>query len=383
MTMPAVRDALGPEYVVRVYDPKLGMTGYLVIDNTALGPGKGGFRMTPSVTEEEIRRLARTMTLKNAAAGLPFGGAKGGIVWPGGPDELKKKFVQSFARALKPFAPSRYISAPDVNTGEREMQWFVEAVGDWRAATGKPANYCTMHSGREKQKCGIPHEVGSTGFGVAHATAVAAETTGLSLSGATVAIHGFGNVGTFTYRFLTEMGAKIVVIADKSGAVYSENGFDKDAVEDLIRERKEVTNAFPKSAIPPEKFWGIPVDILIPASVTDVINESNKESIRAKIIVEAGNIPMREEVEEELFGRGIAIVPDFIANAGGVISSYAEYRGYDVDRMFELVKDKITKAARAVLRQSAKEKRNPREVAIELAVSKVEKRNRERETTFE
>ncbi len=139
------KDEFGPEYIVQVYDPRLNMEGFLVIDNTCLGPGKGGLRMTESVTLQEIFRLARIMTWKNALADLPFGGAKAGIVWPGGDERKKKSFVQSFARALKPFlkeGQELYISAPDVNTGEKEMKWFVEAVQNFRAATGKPAHMC-------------------------------------------------------------------------------------------------------------------------------------------------------------------------------------------------------------------------------------------------
>src|ERR1700693_2248530 len=137
-----LKDALGPEYVINVYDPVLGMEGFLVIDNTVLGLGKGGIRMSENVTAEEVFRLARTMTFKNALAQLPFGGAKAGIVWKGGDKELKKKFIQSFARSIEYLTPRKYIAAPDVNTGEQEMQWFVEATGNWRSSTGKPANYC-------------------------------------------------------------------------------------------------------------------------------------------------------------------------------------------------------------------------------------------------
>jgi len=387
-------DSFGPEYVLRVYDSRIGMTGFLVVDNTALGPGKGGIRMTPNVTEEEVFRLARTMTWKNALAGIPFGGAKAGIVWKGGSDTLKKEFVQSFARALKPFLPREYIAGPDVNTGEREMQWFVEAAGNWRAATGKPANYCmavfgkkTGPGGRPRQgwrgeKCGIPHEFGSTGFGVAQATAVAAEALKLPVRGATIAIHGFGNVGTFAYEFLSAMGAKIVALADREGAVYGKEGFDRRAIQRVINTRKPLTSAFPKFRIPPGSFWKIPVDILIPASVTDVINDGNKRDIRARIIVEAGNIPMRESIEEELFRRGIHIVPDFVANAGGVISSYAEYRGYNPKRMFDLVKDRITKSTRAILLRSAAERENPRTVAVKMAQERVKRKMKEKRHTF-
>ncbi len=196
-------DAYGPENIVKVYDPKIGMEGVLVIDNTAFGPGKGGIRMTANVTEEEVRRLSRAMTWKNALADIPFGGAKSGIRWNKTQGKEKKAFIQSFARKIMPFIPSRYIAGPDVNTGKKEMQWFVEAIGNWHAATGKPANYCMKLFGNKGEKCGIPHEFGSTGFGVAQATRVALEQAGLNLKNATVAIHGFGNVGIFAYKFLT------------------------------------------------------------------------------------------------------------------------------------------------------------------------------------
>ena len=371
-------DKFGPEYVLRVYDPRTGMKGFLVIDNLALGPGKGGIRMTKDVTEEEVIRLARTMTWKNALAEIPFGGAKAGIRWLGGSETEKKSLIESFARAIKPFLVKKYIAGPDVNTGEREMRWFVEAVGNWRAATGKPVNYCMKIFGKEGEKCGIPHEFGSTGFGVAQATKVAAEKAGISLNGASVAIHGFGNVGTFVYQFLTEMGAKIVALSDASGSAYSKEGFRKNLIKTIIDDRKPIADTLRSFKISNNGFWKVPADILIPASVTDVINESNKDGIRAKVIVEAGNIPMREEIEEELFRRGIIIVPDFVANAGGVISSYAEYRGYNPKRMFELIERKITKTTKLVLNESLKLKQNPRFVALKLARKKVEEKMSEK-----
>lgn len=370
--MEIIKDKFGPEYIVRVYDPIIGMDGFLVIDNIALGPGKGGIRMTSNVTEEEVFRLARTMTWKNAIAGIPFGGAKAGIVWPGGSDELKKKFVQSFAKKIKVFTPKYYIAGPDVNTGEKEMQWFVEATGNWRSATGKPANLCMNLFGKPGEKCGIPHEFGSTGFGVAKATAVAAELKGMDIKKATVAIHGFGNVGGFTYRYLRDMGAKVVAIADISGAAFSPTGVDHHDIETLIANKGLLRQCQKCTLISQEEFWKLSVDILIPASVTDVINEKNKKGIKAKIIVEGANIPMSEEIERELFERGILIVPDFIANAGGVISSYAEYRGYNPKRMFELVERKITENVRRILKKSLKFNKNPREIAWELAKGKVE-----------
>lgn len=323
--------------------------------------------MTPDVTEVEVARLARTMTFKNALADIPFGGAKGGIIWNGGSDELKRQFIQSFAKAIKPYTPKMYIAGPDVNTGEKEMKWFVEAAKNWRSATGKPAKFILNNGSKKIVVKGLPHELGSTGFGVAHATAVAAEVYGLNIKGATVAIEGFGNVGTFAFKHLKEMGAKIVAVADSRGAIYNTNGLDYKKLIELKKERKSVTDYKPGEKMSRESIFGLKVDILIPASITDVINDKNKNSIKARIIVEGANIPMRENVENWLWQKGIMIVPDMIANAGGVISSYAEYRGYNPKRMFDLVERKIKKTTNAVLKKSIKENKNPREVAFDLA----------------
>jgi glutamate dehydrogenase (NAD(P)+) len=350
----------GPEYVVEVYDPIVGMRGFLVVDNTALGLGKGGIRMTPNVTLEEVKRLARTMTWKNALAGIPFGGAKAGMVWQGGNDVQKKAHVQSFARALAHLIPHKYIAGPDVNSGEKEMAWFAQAAGTLKASTGKPA----------KMK-GLPHELGSTGFGVAHSARVAAQIAGIKLKGATVAIEGFGNVGTFAFKFLTQMGAKVVAVSDSRGGVYSEKGLNQAALHKVKKAGKSVKDYPGGKALTHDKFWALPVDILVPAAVTDVINDKNKKKIRAKMIVEGSNIPMKERIEKELHHKGIIIVPDFVANAGGVISSYAEYKGMTPKQMFKLVQNKVVAATKAVMTESIKKKRYPREVAMELAQKKV------------
>lgn len=365
------KDAFGPEYVVHVYDAKLGMEGWLVIDNTALGPGKGGIRMTATVNEEEVRRLARAMTWKNALAQIPFGGAKSGIVWPGGSDALKKKFIQSFARKVSPLIPEKYIGGPDVNTTEREMQWVAEATGKWDSVTGKPAEYCDKKGG--KKRCGLPHELGSTGFGVVQSAKVAAELSGFPLKAASVAVEGFGNVGSFAVKFLEELGAKVVAVADSRATAYRKSGLDFKTLSAVKRKRGTVGEYPGAERLSHEDIFGLPVDILIPATVTDVINESNRNKIKAKIIVEGANIPMREHIEEELVRRGILIVPDFVANSGGVVSSYAEYAGLGPKKMFEIVKEKVLRATREVVKESLKSGRNPRAVAIELAMRKVER----------
>ena len=381
-----IKDQFGPELVIKVYKQSIGLEGFLVIDNTNLGPGKGGIRMTPNVTEEEVARLARTMTWKNSLAGIPFGGAKAGIVWPaspelqrgetGGDEKHKMALMQEFARQIKLLTPKKYIAGPDVGTGDKEMAWFVAATGNWKSATGKPANLCMKIFGKKGERCGLPHEFGSTGWGVAKSTKAATDILGINLKGATVSIHGFGNVGTFAYTTLTEMGAKVIAIADKDGAIHSEDGFDEKIIKDLIKQRKSVVEYHNRAKqIKTEDFWKIPVDILIPASVTDVINEKNKNDIKAKLIVEAGNIPMQEDIEDELYKKGIMFVPDFVANAGGVISSYAEHRGYNPKRMFKTVEEKIIRTTNLVMKKSVKEKRNPRQVAMELAEKRVLERS--------
>ena len=164
--------------------------------------------MTPCVTAEEVYRLVPDNDLEEfLGTGIPFGGAKAGIVWNGGDDILKKQFVQSFAKAIKPFLMKKYIAYPDVNTGEKEMQWFVEAVGNLRVATGKPSKLCHPTG----EKCGLPHELGSTGYGVLQATTIAIRMKGLDIKQTTIAIEGFGNVGEFVLKHLVGMGAKIVV----------------------------------------------------------------------------------------------------------------------------------------------------------------------------
>ena len=268
----------------------------------------------------------------------------------------------------------KYIAGPDVNTGEREMQWFVEAAGNLRAATGKPSKLCHPTG----ERCGLPHELGSTGYGVAIAAAIAIKLKGLDIKQTTVAIEGFGNVGEFTLRNLANMGAKIVAITDIHGGVYDKNGLDEKTLLRLKHQKKSPIEYPGGTKIETGQIFGLPVDVLIPAAVTDSVNEKNKNEIKAKIIVEGSNIPMRESIEEEFFRRGVLVVPDFVANAGGVISSYAEYRGYSHEKMFKLVERKIKNTATAVLNQSLKENRNPRKVAMEIAVRKVEEKTEKR-----
>ncbi len=373
-------DEFGPEMIVEVYNPKVGLKGILVLDNLSRGPGKGGIRMTPTVNVEEVFRLARAMTWKNVLADLPFGGAKSGIIADvkSLTKEKKKELIQAFAKAIKPLSPKKYIAGPDVNTTEEDMKWYAEANGNWHSCTGKPSNYCMLMFGEKGEKCGIPHEFGSTGFGVAHATKVACEHIGLG-NQPTVAIEGFGNVGEFAAHFLRNLGYKVVAVSDSKGVIYNPDGLDAHVLLKIKERTSSVINYKDGKFLPNKEIFTLPVDILIPAALPDVINESNVNDVKARIVVEAANIPMRENMEDILHKRGVLVVPDFVANAGGVISSYAEYRGYNPKRMFDTVKKKIVENTELVFDKAKREDIKPRDAALEIAKERVKKAMGKRE----
>jgi glutamate dehydrogenase/leucine dehydrogenase len=350
-------DEIGPEKILHVYDPATKMRGIVVIDNTAIGPGKGGVRLQPDVTAEEVFGLARAMTWKNALAGIPFGGAKSGIIAPGNAPN-KAQLVEAFANAIKPLVPAYYIPGPDMNMGEKEMEIIAKAIGTPKAATGKPSSMG-----------GLPHELGSTGFGVALATEVALEYRQRSVSGAKVAIEGFGNVGTFTMKFLVEKGAKVVAVSDSKGTAYLESGLDYEKLMQAKKEKGTVT-AYPGAKVlPASALFEIKCDVLIPGARPNVINEKNAKKVLASVIVEAANIPMTHEIELELEKRGVLIIPDFVANAGGVISSYVEFAGGSKEEMFSLVKERITSNTRLVLERSGG--KDTRAAALAIAKERV------------
>lgn len=363
-------DDFGPEKIVQVYDAKSKMKGFVVIDNTALGPGKGGIRMTPSVNVTEVYRLARTMTWKCALAELPFGGAKGGIVFR--KDVDKEILVRSFSKAMKIVSPEMWVAAPDVNCGEKEMKWFADENGSLKSCTGKPSDMG-----------GLPHELGSTGFGAYHATLVAIDHLGLDVSNVTVAVEGFGNVGMFVSKFLFEKGAKIVAVSDSRGCVYDPDGLDVNELIKVKEETGKVTEYFTKSVktelnsngeiMKNSDLFGLDVDVLIPAALADSINENNWDQVKAKIIVEAANIPAKLDIEKKLEEKGILIVPDFVANAGGVISSYVEYIGGDEKQMFREVEDRITKNTKLILEKSKEDGVSPRNAGLAIAKERVMK----------
>ena len=363
-------DELGPEKILEVYDAKTGMHGFVVIDNTALGPGKGGIRMTPTVSKEEVFRLARAMTYKCSLAGLPFGGAKSGIV--ANPKEItpehKKNIVKAFAKALKPVSPSQYVAAPDISMAEEEMRIYANTNSSMKSCTGKPADMG-----------GLPHELGSTGFGVYHAVLVAVKHLGLDIKKLSFAVEGFGNVGWFAAKFLTEAGAKFVAVSDSRGVLCFSKGIDFDLLAKVKKEQRTVTKygEFEKGGkcdvLMGEEIVGVQADILVTAAIPDLVTDANKDKIKAKIIVQGSNIPMTPEIEEFLHKKGVLVVPDFMANAGGVISSYVEYIGGSEKEMFKLVEEKIVKNTTEVLEKAKKAKIMPREAALHIALDRIKK----------
>ena len=359
---------LGPEKILRVYDPKTGMKGFTVIDNTNLGPSKGGIRMSPKVTIEEVARLARAMTYKCALADLPFGGGKSGIIADDRRMTQKEKddIIVAFSKSIKPISPKYYIAAPDMNTGEHEMAVFAKANGSMKSCTGKPAKLC-VSPGKE---CGLPHEYGSTGFGVAVATLTAVKYLGMKPAETTVAIEGFGNVGTFTMKFLEKMGFKTVAVSDSKGVVCDKHGLHFKSLM-KTKKKKNTVIKHKKNSLPCGRLFGLKIDVLIPGALPDVIHDDNYKKIKAKLIVEAANIPIHHDIEEKLHKRGVLIVPDVIANAGGVISSYAEYKGYNPRDMFKLVEEKITENVKLILKTAKKSKISPRKAAHRIALKRI------------
>ncbi len=339
------------EYELIIRDERYGLEAFLVIHNTARGVGKGGIRFVNDISLEEVRILAEVMTWKNALANLPLGGAKAGIKNNG---KSKSILVRRFARKLKYILGKMYVAGPDMYMGEKEMAIIADEAG-MGSATGKPESLG-----------GLPHELGSTGFGVAIVTKeLLNEFDGIE--GKRVAIEGFGNVGTFTFKFLEKFGAKIVAVSDSKGTIYNEEGISYEELYKIKKERGSVIYHKGK-VLESSKIFELDVDVLIPGARPNVINESNWERVKAKYIVEASNSPIKEEIEEKLAKKGKIIVPDILANAGGVISSYAEMRGLTKEEMFRLVEYKLKESLKSSIQDF---KNNLRKNAMEIAKERV------------
>ncbi|MCL7474719.1 MAG: Glu/Leu/Phe/Val dehydrogenase [Methanosarcinales archaeon] len=350
-------DDMGPELIVYMSDINTGLKAILVVDNTAAGPAMGGIRMSPEVTTVEVARLARAMTLKNAMARLPYGGGKSGIIAdPALPE--KEALIRAFARKIRHII--EYIPGPDMGTSETEMAYIRDEIG---RAVGLPGVVG-----------GIPlDEIGSTGFGVAISAEIAAEFIDLDLKSARLTVEGFGAVGKHTARFLTRKGVVLIATSDSKGTIYNPGGLD---VEELIKVKKStgsVLNYRDGEKLHTSDLLNISTDIFVPAARPDVITESNADALDAKLVIEGANIPATLEAENQLFERGVLCVPDFVANAGGVITASVEYLGGTERQAFEKIELTIKNNTREVLELSRKEAITPRKAAESIARHRVSK----------
>ena len=350
-------DKLGPAKVIHVHEPRLGLRGILVVDNVATGPSIGGLRIAPDVSAEECFRLARAMTLKNAAAGLRHGGGKSVLYGdPRMPKSQKEQLIRAFAGALK--NEDDYIFGPDMGSDEACMAWVKDEIG---RAVGLP-----------KAIGGIPlDEIGATGWGLSHVTDVALRYCDFKIEGARVAIQGFGAVGKHAARFLAAKGAVLVAAADTSGTLYNPQGIDVAALASLKEAGKCVLDYADGQKLDRDAVIDVECDIWIPAARPDVVHEDNVHRLRTKLVIQGANIPFTHGAEKFLHENGVLVVPDFIANAGGVICAAMEYAGASQSTTLDTIAEKLRGNTEVVLEKATRQGMLPRDAAMELAVARV------------
>ncbi len=353
-------DKLGPYKIISIFEPSIHLKAVLVIDNIACGPSIGGIRMAPDVNTGEAFRLARAMTLKNAAAGLPHGGGKSVIAADHkalSPQE-KEQLIRCFATAIKDI--KEYIPGPDMGTDELCMAWIKDETG---RAIGLP-----------KEIGGIPlDEIGATGFGLSHCIEESLPFINFPLQGAKIVIQGFGSVGKHAARFLTQKGAIIVGVADSGGTLHNPDGLDIQELLTLKSQRKSVTSSLNGIKMSKDEIIDISCDIWIPAARPDVINETNVHRLQTKMVASGANIPITAAAEIQLHQKGIMVIPDYIANAGGVICGAVEYNGGNQNDALTIIEEKIRSNTKKVLEIAVSKNIPPREAAFKLATERIQK----------
>lgn len=350
-------DALGPSKIVHVYEPSIDLRAILVVDNVACGPSIGGVRVAEDVSVEECVRLARAMTFKNAAAGLPHGGGKAVLFADPRMDPAHKQIlIRGLAKALR--NEDDYIFAPDMGTDEQCMAWVRDEIGRVVALP--------------REIGGIPlDEIGATGWGLLAAAELAAPMAGVSVEGARVVVQGFGAVGRNAAHFLSERGARLVGAADSRGAVYNPKGLDVTALRALKEAGASVADYPDGESLDRDAVVGLPCDIWIPAARPDVVNERNVDQLQARLMVQGANIPCTADAERLLHERGVLVIPDFIANAGGVICAAMEWRGATEGAALQAIQEKVSRNTRTVLKDAKARRIMPREAAVEMAEARV------------
>ena len=297
--------------------------GYRVQHNTSRGPGKGGVRFHQDVTLSEVMALSAWMSVKNAAVNLPFGGAKGGIrVDPrtlsrGELERMTRRYTSEIGIII---GPTRDIPAPDVNTNEQVMAWMMDtySMNEGATATG-------VVTGKPVALGGSLGRKEATGRGVFTVAEEAAHRIGLPLQGARVAVQGLGNVGGVAAKLFAQAGGRVVAVQDHAGTLYREAGLDVPSLLTHVAQHGSVLGFAPAEVLTPEQFWQVPCDILVPAALEQQITTANAHQIQARLVIEGANGPTTPEADDILAERGILVVPDVVANAGGVTVSYFEW----------------------------------------------------------
>jgi glutamate dehydrogenase (NAD(P)+) len=350
-------------------------TGYRVQYNITLGPAKGGIRYHPGVTLDEVTALAAWMTWKCAVAHIPFGGAKGGIIVD--PNRLSRRELEALTRRyvaeiVDMIGPEKDVPAPDVNTNDQIMAWVMDTysmhVGHTATAvvTGKPIEMGGSLGRRE-----------ATGRGVMIVTREAAKHLGLELAGARVAVQGFGNVGSVSADLLARAGAKIVAVSDWKGGVYNDKGLDIPKMIEYARQHKSIDGFPGGDPLDNERLFSLDVDILIPAALENQITLDNAPKIKAKIVAEGANGPTTPEAHKNLHERGVFVIPDILANSGGVTTSYFEWvqdrYGYfwEEEEVNKRLEAKMCEAFADVLATSLRYKTDMRTGAYIVAINRV------------
>jgi len=350
-------------------------TGYRVQHNVNRGPAKGGIRYGPDVTLDEVKALAMWMTWKCAVVGIPFGGAKGGVICdpkqmsPSELERLTRRYATEISIVVSPHSD---IPAPDVNTNAQVMAWIMDTYSMHEGysipavVTGKPLSI----GGSEGRN-------DATATGVLFVTRQAAKRIGMPVQGARVSIQGFGNAGSIAARLFHHEGCKVVAVSDTRGGIYNESGLDPATVLRFKQERGSVVN-FPRAQnISVQEVLEIPCDILIPAATEGVITSANADRVQARIISEAANGPTTPEADEILFRRGVYIIPDILANAGGVTVSYFEWVQdlqsffWDVEEITQKLEVIMNRAFAAVADKADQFSCDMRLAANMLAISRV------------
>ncbi len=298
-------------------------TGYRVQHSITRGPAKGGVRFHPDVSLDEVMALSAWMTWKCAVVGIPFGGGKGGVACD--PSELSPRELEQLTRRytaeiMEILGPEKDVPAPDVGTNAQIMAWMMDTYSMHARQTTT-----AIVTGKPLEIGGSRGRVEATGRGVMITALEAARYRGIDIEGATVAVQGFGNVGSVSARLLAEQGCKIVAVSDVSGALYDPNGLDLEALRSYVSENRLIVGLPGAEAIDRDSVLEVDCDILVPAALEGAIHGGNAERVRARIIAEGANGPITPEADRILEDRGAFIVPDILCNAGGVVVSYFEW----------------------------------------------------------